>query len=107
MSAGWYTAGILIAPVADVILADTGPMQDAGSMKIHILLSATVQGTAAIEHRNAANDASIRYQIVCFSAFQPYTMEIPVVHWATGERFRVRLNENLPTAAIQASIFLI
>jgi hypothetical protein len=101
----WFSAGIQTNPGANAILADTGAMPSAGKGTLQITLGANVAAVAALEHRNAANDATLNSQVIACAINQAFDTNFPNLEWVAGERFRVRLTAAIVGSA-QASIFI-
>jgi len=98
----WVSAGPLVNPAIDTILADTGAIVSGGGGNLQMIVASTVACVVVLERRNALNTANISSQIFPVAAADPYDLKI-VVGWADGERFRLRLNAAI-TGSAQASL---
>jgi hypothetical protein len=110
---GVNSAGLLAAPAAGTILADTGA-EPAGNYATFIMYSIDGVGTAAttiiIARRNAANNADIWAQIIGLGSGADSTSVVPVqmrIALLLNERLVIRMGAAaLAGGSIQASIFI-
>ena len=103
----WITGGLQTNPAAAAVLADTGPRSGpAGStdtiLELILLASASAACGVEIQHRNAANNASVWQHAFRVAADSPLCLPLPVTI-ANGERVRVVMLTN-PTGQVQASL---
>lgn len=100
----WFSAGILVNPVIDTILADTGPMPTAaGPINIQVIFGGNIAAVAVVELRNAANIANVSSQVIACVANQAIQFDFDGLIFAASERLRVRLNAAV-VGSVQASI---
>ena len=87
----WHSEGVKTGvQVANTLLADTGALA-AGNYSISILIAANIVLVATLEHRNAADNATIREFVFCVNA-TTYDYTFPEFFTlAVDERFRVTL----------------
>jgi len=91
----WFTAGVVVAPAINTILADTGPLPT-GSYTVQGIINAGEQNTFTFEWRDAANAANLRGQV--FQLSNAGTIDQNVMFSSrflvenVNERFRIRLN---------------
>ena len=102
-----FTAGVVVAPVANTVLADTGPLP-VGAYSIQVFISAGEGNRYLFQWRNAANSADLWTQ----NMRDAPNADPRLIEFSTrlnilndNERFRV-LNGIVGTAAVeyQASI---
>lgn len=99
---GWVTEGIKSNPLNGAVLADTGAFGSDTSGNIKVIVASTVAGFATFEHRNAANDTTIKAQAFPVSANGVVDVEFMVAP-AQGERFRL-VTTGLVVGQIQGSL---
>jgi hypothetical protein len=101
----WATAGVQTNPAINAILADTGALTPGGQTGVTVILGGSVAFIVTLEHRNAANDANVNTQVLAAAANDPFTVSLPGIDFASGERIRIRLNAAV-TGSIQASLLV-
>jgi len=103
----WYTAGVQTNPAGGTVLADTGPLPASGGRPFRVVLGSTVALGITVEHRNAANNATLTSQLTGVVANSGIELEfIPGPDMANDdERIRVVTNA-LAQGNVQASILL-
>lgn len=85
----WHTEGPISNPVADTLLADTGPLTIGGTVYAIVLATGTAVVTFRVEHRNAANDASLVAFIMRVPANDTRSFDIGALGIAPNERLRI------------------
>lgn len=83
----WYTEGPQTNPAANTVLADTGPIGP-GTYLFDVVVSAGAAVDVAFQHRNAANNATIKQHEFYLAAKDKaqFVFEVPL---ASGERVRI------------------
>jgi len=99
----WATAGIQTNPATDAILADSGALPG-GVGAVTVVIGGSVAFIVTVEHRDAANTANVKTQVLAAGANDPFSVELPGINFAASERIRVRLNAGV-TGSVQASLF--
>lgn len=102
----WQTNGILTNPTGGTVLADSGPL-GAAKRSICFVAAANITAIVVLEHRNAANDATLKSQAFMVLASAPLILTLPwaVLDMADNERLRITLNATI-VGSIQASTFV-
>ena len=85
---GWVTEGISTTPAANEILADTGSLS-AGNYDFNVHYSTTVDTFFEIQHRNAANTATLGYRHCRLIINNSYDAFLPNFKIASNERLRI------------------
>jgi len=103
----WYTAGVQTNPAGGTVLADTGPLPASGGRPFKVILASTVGLGFTVEHRNAANNATLTSQNIPVTSNQPVELEFaPGPDMANDdERLRVVTNA-LAVGQVQASLLV-
>jgi hypothetical protein len=87
----WANSGRLTNPVAAQIVLDSGPLS-AGTRRLVIVLACSVAATCELQYRNAANDTTLKSQIICVPALGFVSLEIPQgLDNVDNERYRIEL----------------
>jgi hypothetical protein len=91
-----FTAGILVAPVAGTILADTGPLPIGAYSLEMILTTDTDSNSFSLEWRNAGNTANLRSIRLWNSPDGPGTLRLATRFLVENdnERFRLLVSVN-------------
>jgi len=96
-----FTAGIVVAPAVNTILADTGPLP-VGAYSVQWILTVREQNILAFEWRNAANSADLWLQRLetppTGEVMPQFSSRFNVLN--DNERFRIRV-ASAGTAAIE------
>ena len=88
LAQGWVTEGISTTPAANEILADTGSLS-AGNYDFNVHYSTTVDTFFEIQHRNAANTATLGYRHCRLIINNSYDAFLPNFKIASNERLRI------------------
>lgn len=109
------TSGEALSPAANTIVADTGPLP-AGTYdltaQINIVGNGAAQQYGALEHRNAANSATLatllRQLTTTITNRSAPSAILPLMGYVIGasERLRVRSPNQLITGGVSGSIYL-
>jgi len=100
---GWESEGLLTNPGINTLYADTGQLT-AGIYDFDVIIVATAAVLPSLQHRNAANTATLFYQVMYASALMYGSISIRSYKMATNERLRV-FNTAALVGSVQASIF--
>lgn len=101
---GFYSNGILTNPLANAILADTGPAIVDDTHDITLLVSATVAAFVSLERRNAANDATVWSHAFPVGPNAPLVVHVGnTMQCLQDERFRIRV-VNAVVGMVQGSL---
>lgn len=101
---GWASGPTKTNPVANDLIADTGQL-NAGIYDVHFTIGSTVEThNVGYYHRNAADDASIGFGRIFFSAHGYRTFHLYGVKVAQNERFTMMVIANI-TGVLQGSIY--
>ena len=102
----WATEGALASPGAGVLLADTGELPT-GIYEFSIFIDSEVVAAVSIEHRNAANTATLKGQYARISDNTRFNrLYIAGYKMGANERLRI-VNGVAIVGGIQASIIYI
>ena len=100
----WQTNGRITNPAASQVLADTGPVAEVQGMSPQVIASSTVGVGVILEHRDAANAATLKSHIFPLSANSSFEM-----NWdgyfdvQAGERLRL-VTSAAATGSVQGSL---
>lgn len=90
-SGGWATAGYLTTPGIGTIMADTGQLA-AGIYDFTIMLYCfSVSAYTLLSHRNAANNADLKYQVIGTPSETTVSWPINSYKIAANERLVIRV----------------
>jgi len=86
----WFSSGRITNPVTDAVLVDTGPLSG-GSRSVKVIGSATVAAVFELQLRNAANNATLKSQILAVPASSTGQIDFESmdITMADSERLRV------------------
>jgi len=111
MPSRWYSEGIKTNPIAGDLLADTGALSLADNLRspnktFKVMVSGTILARVEIQHRNAANSATLATQLLTVLADSQYLWDptISGITLAESERIRVVMFANA-LGSVSASIF--
>jgi len=102
--ATWVAGNEFTNPTVNTILVDTGGIYEFDH-SFQIVCAADVNANIAIEHRNVANDTTLKSQLVRFGGPGTVGVAFNVFFYNTNERVRVRLHSAISLGTIQCSIF--
>lgn len=101
---GWQTAGVLVSPEANVILADTGAISVQATMGLCIVVSSQYARRVTLVLRDALNQTDVATQRVQVGSDDPVVLAgIPAMGVLLNQRVVVR-TENVVVGDVQASI---
>lgn len=100
---GWYTAGIKTNPVANTILADTGPAGADTQGDVRIVGGCTVAALVFVEHRDVDGVTVLHSQGIFLPASAMQTPEI-IIDVLAGQHIVVRTNAAI-AGSTQVSLF--
>lgn len=104
-STGWVAGSVLNNPANGTVVADSGAIADAGHYFLAAIVAADADFVYDIQHRNAANDTTLKTQRRYIKASIPDTAILPVpIEIAVGERVRLVSVGGL-TGNVQGSVF--
>ncbi len=98
----WTTAGGQTNPTNGTVIADSGQLPT-GVHRLGLLVSCTARCTVEVQHRNAANGATIWGHLFQIAADSPMNLSLPITIENVNERVRIVMGANL-TGSVQASI---
>jgi hypothetical protein len=101
------SAGILVAPAAGTVLADTGPLAG-GNMNLFVIVTSNGGGSQEylIQRRNAANTANVWEQLLGSNGdARGFVFQVSFAA-LVNERFRLVMN-SLGIGDVQGSIWII
>ena len=98
---GWYSAGPIVDPSNDEILADTGAL-GLGLLTCTVMVYTTYTCIVYVERRNALNTSTVNSQPVQINSGSDVIKPLPIAV-NLGERVRLRLETGF-TGSLQASI---
>jgi hypothetical protein len=101
---GWQTEGLKTNPNADTVLADTGELTE-GIYDFMLFLNVNTAATQtfAVQYRNAANNATLKEQILGIGANDTLLFCIGGLYVNEAERYRIIVRANY-TGKAQASV---
>jgi hypothetical protein len=100
----WTSSGRLTNPIAGQIALDSGALP-LGTRRIVVVMSCSVDVATELQHRDAANAATLNSQVLSCKAFDTVSIEIPMgLNNAANERYRI---ENISAIAgvLSVSVF--
>lgn len=103
--AQWFTEGKKTNPGANVVLADTGPLVSQ-EWRVTLVGTANIRAAVLLQHRNVANDTTLKEQWIVFLADATLSPQIIAISLHTAnERIRI-VTDTVLVGNIQVSIFL-
>lgn len=100
---GWYTGGVMVNPILNAVLADSGPAPADTTGEVMLILSSTALGQVVFEHRNANNDANVHSHAFALGANDSKESAV-IIDVVAGERIRVRAAAAI-VGTVQVSMF--
>lgn len=101
-AAGWVTEGEQTIPSSGTVLADTGQLPE-GTRSIDGVISITGAGVILIQHRNAANNSTIKQHAFTFVAADKFVLPTLTLDAASNERIRIVTSGTI-LVTVQASL---
>lgn len=99
---GWVTNGIKGTSLSPQVLAETAPFSSDTSGNMKVIVSSTVAIVVTFEHRNVANDATLKSQAFICPANDTKDVEF-MVEPLQDQRFRLTITA-LAVGAVQGSM---
>lgn len=100
----WYTAGAIVNPVANTIMADSGAAPTEQMLAFKVICASTIAAVLVLEWRDSTNTTNKYYQYLPVAANTPLQVNLDwPVFMTTGERFRIRINAAV-TGSTQCTI---
>lgn len=104
MAATW-TSATVNTPAANEVIVDCGAVPGYGNYVTKVWLNCTVAGTFLLQHRNAANDATLHQQEISIAANSIVDLETANITLNASERIRVVSKATLLVGDVSGSVF--
>lgn len=103
----WFDSGVVSAPGTGAVLVDMGPEDDGDNFSGCIDMTASVAATFELQHRNAANNATLHSQRypISLGGVEHYCWTNAPIAIADDERIRLVNVNTILVGTVQVSIY--